>query len=318
MRLIVMWQWADGASAARESVYFHKSRRSINTEGWLWGWPFPCQVCRVFESGTDPVLFCNQTRYSLSSSKDSPHYMSTRPFKLGNWVERNKKKKHRKSPWLEVDRRTSSSKPEQGEETRLVLQKQSLWTCLRNLSWHATSPTRYLSAPSCKIMVYHLTRPWITATNGLWLRRQSEEKVSQCWAVIRFLKGLWRASQVTPQLSAGVVCLSLRQTWLSRHRGHSVIHPPPLPVFSPFSLKCLCYLAQSITCVKTNGCVWREDSTAEGGREGRGGAVRWVSGTGGQGQSLSHLGSSSPSALDRLTCIHPPAQEGPRAHTYTE
>lgn len=46
-----------------------------------------------FESGTDPVLFCNQTRYSLSSSKDSPHYMSTRPFKLGNWVERNTKKK---------------------------------------------------------------------------------------------------------------------------------------------------------------------------------------------------------------------------------
>lgn len=46
--------------------------------------------------------------------------------------------------------------------------------------------------------------------------------------------------------------------------------------------------------------------------------MRWVSGTGGQGQSLSHLGSSSPSALDRLTCIHPPAQEGPEAHTQTE
>lgn len=44
--------------------------------------------------------------------------------------------------------------------------------------------------------------------------------------------------------------------------------------------------------------------------------LRWVSWTGGQGQSLSHLGSSSPSALDRLTCIHPPAQEGPQAHIY--
>lgn len=54
-----------------------------------------------------------------------------------------------------------------------------------------------------------------------------------------------------------------------------------------------------------------------GGREReREGAVRWVSGTGGRGQYLSHLGSSSPSALDRLTCIHPPAQEGPRAHTH--
>lgn len=46
-------------------------------------------------------------------------------------------------------------------------------------------------------------------------------------------------------------------------------------------------------------------------------AVRWVSGTGGRGQSLAHLGSSSPSALDRLTCIHPPAQEGPRVQTHT-
>lgn len=41
-----------------------------------------------------------------------------------------------------------------------------------------------------------------------------------------------------------------------------------------------------------------------------------MSGTGGLGQSLSHLGSSSPSALDRLTCIHPPAQkESSGTHT---
>lgn len=45
-----------------------------------------------------------------------------------------------------------------------------------------------------------------------------------------------------------------------------------------------------------------------------GGAERWVSGTGGRVLYLSHLGSPSPSALDRLICIHPPAQEGPRAH----
>lgn len=46
-------------------------------------------------------------------------------------------------------------------------------------------------------------------------------------------------------------------------------------------------------------------------------AVRWVSGTGGRGQShsLSYLGRFSASAFDRLTCIHPPAQEGPQAHT---
>ena len=55
-------------------------------------------------------------------------------------------------------------------------------------------------------------------------------------------------------------------------------------------------------------CVEREERGADR-------AVRLVSGTGGQGQSLPHLGSSSPSALDRLTCIHPPAQEGPKTHT---
>lgn len=48
-------------------------------------------------------------------------------------------------------------------------------------------------------------------------------------------------------------------------------------------------------------------------------AARWVSGTGGWGQSasLSHLGGFSPSAFDRLTRIHPPAQKEPRAHVRT-
>lgn len=45
--------------------------------------------------------------------------------------------------------------------------------------------------------------------------------------------------------------------------------------------------------------------------------MSWMSGTGGLGQSLSHLGSSSPSALDRLTCTHPPAQKESRG-THTQ
>ncbi len=70
-------------------------------------------------------------------------------------------------------------------------------------------------------------------------------------------------------------------------------------------------------CVKGGLCSGgRRERERENERE-REGAVRCVSGTGGQGQSLSHLGSSSPSALDRLTCIHPPAQEGPRAHRHS-
>lgn len=64
-------------------------------------------------------------------------------------------------------------------------------------------------------------------------------------------------------------------------------------------------------------CKGRTVLTEGGEKREREGAAGWMSGTGGQGQSLSHLGSSSPSALDRLTRIRPPAQEGPRAHTHT-
>lgn len=250
MCLSVMWQWADGASAARESVYFHKSQRSINTEGWLWGWLFSCQVCRVLKAA--PTLCCSATRQGIPFHPARIHPITCQQGPLSSetgWKGTKKKKKtRRKSAWLEVDRRTSSSRPEQEGETKLVLQKQSMWTRLRNLSWHATSLMRYLSAPSCKITVCHFTRPWITATNGPWLRKRSEEKSHSAELLLGFLRGLWHsspmhASQVTPQLDAGVVCLSLRQTWLSRHRGHSVIHPPPLPV-QPLNA-CATWLNQS-------------------------------------------------------------------------
>lgn len=97
--------------------------------------------------------------------------------------------------------------------------------------------------------------------------------------------GTPRVGQVTPQSGTGAVWLSLSQTWLTRDRSHSVIHPkhPPAPLpflgSFPFSLKCLGYLAQSITLCKEQwlcvclewvgvGCVcmwwgWREGSGCE-------------------------------------------------------
>lgn len=117
MCLIVMWQWADDASAARESVYFHKSRRSINTEGWVWGWPFPCQVCGVLKAA--PTLCCSATRQGIPFHPARIHPISCQQGPLSSetrWKRKKKKKKRRKSPWLEVDRQTSSSRQKKEEK----------------------------------------------------------------------------------------------------------------------------------------------------------------------------------------------------------
>lgn len=128
-------------------------------------------------------------------------------------------------------------------------------------------------------------------------------------------------------------CLVVSQSDLTNPGQKPLSHPPQTPPLFPpflgsfpFSLKCLGYLAQSITlckeqwlcvCLKWVGvgcvCMWW------GRREGSGCEVgvrnRWL---GSVCLSLSHLGGFSPSAFDRLTRIHPPAQEGPRAHVRAE
>lgn len=95
MCLSVMWQWADGASAARESVYFHKSQRSINTEGWLWGWLFSCQVCRVLKAA--PTLCCSATRQGIPFHPARIHPITCQQGPLSSetgWKGTKKKKKH--------------------------------------------------------------------------------------------------------------------------------------------------------------------------------------------------------------------------------
>lgn len=122
MCLIVMWQGADGDSAAKESVYFHKSRRSINTEGWVWGWPFSCQGCRVLKAA--PTLCCFATRQGIPFHPTWIHPISCQQGPLSSETRRKRWKKNlRKSPWLVVDRQ-ASSRWEKEEKMRLVLQKQ--------------------------------------------------------------------------------------------------------------------------------------------------------------------------------------------------
>lgn len=117
--------WAADASAASESVYFHKSLRSINIEAWVWGCPFSCQVCRVLKSGIESVLFCTRARYSFSSGKDSPHFMSTRPFKLGNQLGKEKKKDDGNHHDKRLTDKSLPPDKEKKEKIRLMLQKQS-------------------------------------------------------------------------------------------------------------------------------------------------------------------------------------------------
>lgn len=160
-----------------------------------------------FESGTSPVLFRNQTRYSLSSDKDSPHFMSTRPFKLGNWVEREKKNL-RKSPWLTVDRQASARQEREEKWGSCCKNKSSdcvLETCPGTLClwWDF-----YLSY---KLTAYHFSQTWVTAVNGGWLSKKSLTAellldlrgccVPRCGALAR-----WRHSRMQV-LSA---CLSVR------------------------------------------------------------------------------------------------------------
>lgn len=57
----------------------HKHRETSEGGGY-----FHAKSAEFLKSGTNLVLFRNQTRYSLSSAKDSPHFPSTRPFKLRN------------------------------------------------------------------------------------------------------------------------------------------------------------------------------------------------------------------------------------------
>lgn len=112
---------------------------------------------------------------------------------------------------------------------------------------------------------------------------------SVCWCHSRMQMMSARLSDLTNQERAEAT--------------HQIIYPPPSPYSSPSSLRLsdlinhLCvYL-----CVKRG--VWGRQS------------CEVVSGTGGQGHSLPHLGSFSPSALDRRTCIHPPAHKRGRRHT---
>lgn len=95
-------------------------------------------------------------------------------------------------------------------------------------------------------------------------------KVSQCWAVIRFFEGVvaFLADACQPgDATAGCrCCLLVSPSDLTKPAQRPLGHPSAAPPGSAF--KCLCYLAQSITCVKSNGCVWREDSAAESGEGG--------------------------------------------------
>lgn len=136
-------------------------------------------------------------------------------------------------------------------------------------------------------------------------------KVSQGWAVIRFwgaVAFLSKACQPGDATAGCRCCLLVSQSDLTkpgqRPLGHSSNTPPCPP---PFSLKCLCYLAQSITCIKSNG--WEDGG--EGAR-----AVRWVSGTGGQGQSLSPWQLLSKCSWQ--ACMHPPTCTRGAAGTHIE
>ncbi len=175
MCLIVMWQWADGASAARETVYFHKSQRSINTEGWVWGWPFSCQVCRVLKAA--PTLCCSATRQGIPFHPARIHPISCQQGPLSSETRWKRKKNQRKSPWLVLDRQTSSSRHEKEEKWGSCCKNKSS-ECVRVLSRHVTSLTRFLSAPSYKIIAFHFTQPRITAINGAWLSKNSKDSLT--------------------------------------------------------------------------------------------------------------------------------------------
>lgn len=138
MCLIVMWQWAHGASAARESVYFHKSQRSINTEGRVWGWPFSCQVCGVLK--TAPILRCSATRQGIPFHPTRIHPISCQQGPLSSETGWKRKKK------------TTEITVTWSWQTNLFLQtgKEEKWSLccknksselrLRNLPRHVISP----------------------------------------------------------------------------------------------------------------------------------------------------------------------------------
>lgn len=50
-------------SAAKESLYFHMSQRSINSEGCLRRRPFSCQVCQFLKAA--PALCCSKSRQGI-------------------------------------------------------------------------------------------------------------------------------------------------------------------------------------------------------------------------------------------------------------
>lgn len=164
--------WSGVASAARESVYFHKSPKSINTEARVWGCPFSCQVCGVLKAA--PSLCCSPTTQGIPFHLARIHPISCQQGPLSwetNWKRKEKKKNWRKSPWLEVDRRTSCCRQEkeEEEEIRLVLQKQITRICVETCAGTLPPLTRFLSAPSYEITTYHLSQPWVTALDGFMI-----------------------------------------------------------------------------------------------------------------------------------------------------
>lgn len=93
---------------------------------------------RSFENGTNPALFRNQTRYSFSSNKDSPHFVSTRPFKFGNWVEKKKKTTEITVTWSWQTNLFLQTGKE--EKWSLCCKNKSSELRLRNLPRHVISP----------------------------------------------------------------------------------------------------------------------------------------------------------------------------------
>lgn len=80
-RYVAMSWWC---FSCQEVCLFSQVSEKHKHRGLSEGVAIPMPSLQSFESGTNLLLFCNQTRYSLSSGKDSPHFMSTRPFKLKN------------------------------------------------------------------------------------------------------------------------------------------------------------------------------------------------------------------------------------------
>lgn len=185
--------WAGVASAARESVYFHRSTKSINTEAWVWGCPFSCQVCGVLKAA--PSLCCSPTTEGIPFHLARIHPISCQQGPLSwetNWKRKEKKKKWRKSPWLEVDRRTSCSRQDKEEEEKklgLCCKSKSPGSVLKLVL--ARYPSDKIFICTFKITTYHLSQPWITAIDGSWFSKNCKESLPGLNCKYEWL---WRSS----------------------------------------------------------------------------------------------------------------------------